>query len=81
MSTATHYDSTDIYVTAFLVSQGAELNGTERSPDGRVHFLLRRVEGMDELLQAYWSNKPVPVVPSQLYGSLKFLKSVIHSRP
>lgn len=81
MSAPTQYDSTDIYVTAFLISQGAELEGTERSQDGRVHFILRRVDGMDELLQAYWSNKPVAVIPSQLYGSLKFLKSVIHSRP
>ena len=80
MDQQTHLDSTDIYVSAYLISQGATLDGTERTPDGRVHFHLRRVDGMDELLQAYWSNKPVSVVPSQLYGSLKFLKSVIHSQ-
>ncbi|MAE68454.1 hypothetical protein CL635_01425 [bacterium] len=79
MNHETHLDITDIYASAYLLSQGVELDGTERTPDGRVHFHLRRIEGMDELMQVYWSNKPTPVVPAQLYASLKFLKSVIHS--
>lgn len=80
MQPSTHLDLSDLYAASFLVSQGAQLEGTERTPDGRVHFLLRRMEGMDELLQTYWQNTPVPVVPAQLYSSLKFLKSVLHSR-
>ena len=79
MHQETHLDITDIYAAAYLVSQGAELDGNERTPDGRIHFLLRRMDGMDELVQAYWSNSPVSVVPAQLFSSLKFLKSVIHA--
>lgn len=74
-------DLSDVYATAWLVSQGTQLVGTERAPDGRMHFLLRRMEGVDELLKAYWQNTPIPVVPAQLYGSLKYLKSLLHSRP
>ncbi|MFH0851712.1 MAG: hypothetical protein V1876_03100 [Candidatus Peregrinibacteria bacterium] len=80
MQPSTYLDLSDLYVASFLVSQGAQLEGTERTPDGRVHFLLRRMEGMDELLQAYWSNSPVSVVPAQLFASLKFLKSVLHAQ-
>ncbi|TSC58084.1 MAG: hypothetical protein Greene041619_773 [Candidatus Peregrinibacteria bacterium Greene0416_19] len=76
-----YLELTDIYAAAFLISQGVQLEGTERSSDGRVRFILRRTEGMDELLQAYWSNSPVSAVPAQLYSSLKYLKSLIHSRP
>ena len=79
MQPETHLDQTDIYAAAYLLSQGAQLDGTERTPDGRIHFLLRRMEGMDDLLQAYWSNSPVSVIPAQLFSSLKFLKSVIHA--
>jgi len=80
MSNETHLDQTDIYVAAFLLSQGGQLDGTERTPDGRVHFLMRRMEGMDELLQLYWSNKPVAVIPAQLFSSLKYCKGIIHSQ-
>ena len=80
MNHETHLDTADIYVSAYLISQGAELDGTERTPDGRVHFHLRRIEGMDKLTQVYWSNKPTSVVPAQLFSALKFLKSIIHSQ-
>lgn len=80
MQPTTHLELSDLYAASFLISQGAQLEGTERSLDGRVHFHLRRMEGMDELLQTYWQNTPVPVVPAQLYASLKYLKSLLHSR-
>ena len=80
MNHETHLRLSDIYASAYLISQGAQLESTEKESDGRMHFLLRRTEGMDELLQAYWSNSPVEVVPAQLYSSLKFLKSIIHSQ-
>lgn len=79
MNHATHLDLTDIYACAFILSQKGQLDGTKRASDGRVHFLLRHMEGMEELLQTYWSNRPVSVVPAQLFSSLKFLKSVIHA--
>ncbi len=79
MNHKTHLDLTDIYAAAFLVSQGVQLDGSERQSDGKVHFLLRSSEGLDEMLQSYWSNSPVSVVPAQLFSSLKFLKSVIHA--
>ena len=80
MHISSHLDLSDLYATAWLISQGAQLEGTERTPDGRVHFLLRRTEGIDELLQSYWQNTPVSVVPAQLYSSLKYLKSLLHAR-
>ncbi len=80
MHISPHLDLSDLYAASFLVSQGAQLEGTERTPDGRVHFLLRRTEGLDELLQSYWQNTPVSVVPAQLYSSLKYLKSLLHAR-
>lgn len=81
MQPSTHLDLSDLYVAAYLVSQGAQLEGTERAPDGRVHFHLRRMEGMEDLLQMYWQNTPVPIVPAQLFSALRYLKSLLHSKP
>ena len=81
MSNDSQLNLTDIYLSAFLVSQGAQLETTKRDPDGRIHFFLRGMEKMDELQRAYWSNTPVAVVPAQLFASLKYLKGLIHSRP
>ena len=80
MNPQSHFESADLYLCAFLVSQGARLDGTTRDPRERVFFSLRREEGMDELLQQYWSNQPLLLTPSQLFSALKHLKSLIHSQ-
>ena len=75
--------STDIYLCSFCLSMGAVLERVERDESGRVHFLLHAEgsKGMDELVRLYWSNEPVPIVPSRLLGSLKHLKGLLYSHP
>jgi len=79
MNTQTRLESFDIYLCSFLLANGAQLEGVERE-NGRVRFIIRRKEGLDTFLDSYWSNKPVPVVPSTLFASLKHLKSLVYSR-
>ena len=78
MSPQHRFESSDIYLSSYLLSQGARLQGVERDKE-RMTFLIVREEGLDELLKAYWSNEPVTVIPAQLYASLKFLKSLLYS--
>jgi len=77
------FDSTDIYLCSFLVTRGAVLDGVERDASGKVRFLLHAESKgvLDEWVRAYWSSEPVLLVPSRLLGSLKHLKSLLHSHP
>lgn len=79
MSPQQRFESSDIYLSAYLLSQGATLEGVRRGADNKVTFLLQRESAFSDLLTAYWSNEPVSVVPAQLYASLKFLKSLLYS--
>jgi hypothetical protein len=76
-----NYETEDIHVCAFLLCQGASLDGLERERSGRVRFHIKRTENIDELLRIYWSNDAIAIVPSRLFASLKHLKSLVHSQP
>ena len=78
MNSQTRYESYDIYVCAFLLASGARLEGIEHE-GRRVRFLVECDTGLKKLLDDYWSNQPVPAVPSALFASLKHLKGLIHS--
>lgn len=77
--TCNTFNSTDIYLCAYLVSHNVRLRGVERDHNGRAHFYLESNEGLDALVQRYWSGKPVPVIPAQLFAALKHLKGLLHS--
>ena len=79
MNSQLRFESSDIYLSAYLVSQGAKLEGVERDKDNRMVFLIGREDNLDSLLRDYWSNEPVTVIPSQLFAGLKFLKSLLYS--
>lgn len=78
MHSETRYESFDIYVCAFLLANGARLEGVERE-GGRVRFLVRCEADLQKLLDEYWSNQPIFTVPSALFASLKHLKGLLHS--
>ena len=73
------FETTDIYAASFAISQGARMEGCDRSDPRRVIFLLEKSPKLDGLLDTYWSGTPVEVVPSQLFASLKHLKSLVYS--
>ncbi len=73
------FATTDIYAASFAISQGVRLEGCDRRDSRRVVFLLERNAKLDGLLENYWNGEPVTVVPSQLFASLKHLKSLLHS--
>jgi hypothetical protein len=76
-----HYETSNVYLASFLLSQGATLTGHERVSPRRTMFRFRSDEALHELLRLYWRSDPLPVVPMRLFGSLQKLKSLIRKRP
>jgi hypothetical protein len=76
-----HYETSNVYLAAFLLCQGAVLTGYERVSPRRTLFQFRSDEKLHELLRLYWRNDPQPVVSAQLFASLQRLKSLIRKRP
>lgn len=73
------YETSDIYIAAFLMTVGADLVGVDRSDRKRVKFQLKTdPETREELVRGYWSGKAMTIVPSQLFSCLKHLKGQIY---
>jgi hypothetical protein len=79
--THSHYETSNVYLAAFLLCQGAALTGYERVSPRRTVFRFRSDETLHELLRLYWRNDPMPIVPLRLFASLQELKSLIRRRP
>jgi hypothetical protein len=71
---APQYKTTDVYLSAFLLSEGAALQGRTRLAPKRVEFRFRADERLHELLRWYWRGQPLPLVPARLFASLRTLK-------
>jgi hypothetical protein len=68
------YKTTDVYLSAFLLSEGAKPEGRTRLAPKRVEFRFRADERLHELLRLYWRGRPLLVVPARLFGALRTLK-------
>jgi|GEM_PF-1321667 len=65
----------DLYQSAFLLTKGIPLIGTERA-EGRTFFLFRDEGKVKEFVEQYFSNETVPVLSFK--GSLRELKVLVH---
>jgi hypothetical protein len=76
-----HYETSDIYLAAYLLSQGATFVNCRRVGPRRNVFSFAADEKLHELLRLYWMNGPMTLVPGQLFAALRRLKSLSRLRP
>jgi Domain of unknown function (DUF5659) len=78
---ASQYETSNVYLAAFLLCQGATLLGFERVSPRRNLFRFASDEALHNLLRLYWQNVPFTIVPTKLFNSLRELKSRTRLRP
>ena len=71
------YETSDVYLAAFLLCMGAKFLGFSRPSKRRVLFQFRSDEQLHELLRLYWKNGEVSLIPARLFGSLRRLKGIV----
>ncbi len=76
-----HHETSDIYLAAYLLSQGATFVICRRVGLRRNIFSFVADESFHELLRLYWRQQPMSLVPAQLFDSLRRLKSISRLRP
>jgi hypothetical protein len=69
------YRTPDLYQSAFLLTKGITLIGTERA-EGRAFFLFRDEGRVRELVEQYFGNALIPALSFK--SSLRELKSLLH---
>lgn len=69
----------DLALASALVSRGFSLAGIERtSHGGRSSFIFDRNEELDQVIQAYWSDR-LQVNPKAYFDVLKHIKTRLYS--
>lgn len=80
MSIHDSFSTSDLPQATFLYASGIPLIGIEPIDDRRREFCFERIEGIEELLVAFASGRPIPMIPSRLLAAHKHLKSLLHAR-
>ncbi|MFL5328576.1 MAG: DUF5659 domain-containing protein [Gemmataceae bacterium] len=75
------YETSDLYLASYLLCMDAVLIETERVGPRRTVFRFESNEFLHALLRSYWSNDRVSIRPTQLFGTLRRLKSRIRRKP
>ncbi len=73
--TATEYVTTDIYCASFLRHRGALLTGLRRLGPKKVEFRFLAGPELHDLLRLYWSGVLTPVIPWELFMTMRQLKN------
>lgn len=73
-----YFESYDLGLCATLASLGHELFCLDKTSPGRVKFIFKRTENMDELVNEYWSGK-LQVSARVMFDNIKMLKNRIYS--
>ena len=69
------YRTSDLYLSAFFLTKGITLIGTERA-EGRTFFLFRDTGGVREVVEQYYGNAMIPALSFK--SSLRELKALVH---
>jgi hypothetical protein len=72
------YKTADLYQSAYLLTKGISLIGSERA-DGYTLFMFRNEERIKLLVQEYFSDVSVPVLSYK--GRLRELKALLFDGP
>ena len=68
----------DLSLATTLFVSGVKLESLDRSKP-RIQFNFRRVEGLDDLIEAYW-RKELKIEPIAFTMAQKFLKNQLFNR-
>ena len=69
------YVTTDIYLASFLRHRGAALTGLRRLGPKKVELRFAADADLHALLRLYWSGVLTPVVPWELFMTLRQLRN------
>jgi hypothetical protein len=72
------YTSFDIGLIACLLSRGFELLAIDKTNRRKARFVIRRDEGIDMAVRAYWDGK-LSVDGRTMFDNLKMLKNRLYS--
>lgn len=74
----TYFQSHDIGLVGFLLCQDFELVSLDKTIKNKVLFVLKRSDGLDEIIQNYW-NFNSSVDAQTYFNQIKRLKNQIYS--
>lgn len=73
-----YFSHTDLGLCSFLVLMGHSVKFLEKN--GRQGtFFFERSQGLERLVEAYWSRRSVEIIPAGLFEIAKHLKSRVDS--
>ena len=75
--TENYYQTTDLALAAVL-SLTFPLDSVDKTNPAKAHFIYKRSEGLDQLIEAYWKQE-IKVEPQLYFQSLKVLKNRLYS--
>ncbi len=75
------YETSDLPLAAFVLSQGVPLAACIRASARRFVFQFPADEQLHRFLRLYWHRVPLEVIPAELYAALSDLKSLIRAQP
>lgn len=71
------YESSDLFLTAFLLAKGLQLNRTRKLTPQKVFFVLEGCPAREKLVADYYSGRAL-VDPLRYQNELRNLKSLIY---
>lgn len=77
-SGSSHFSTFDLGLSAALISVGFSLVSLDRENLRKVQFTLRRGDGMDAVVDAYWADR-LEVKARTYFDTLKMLKNRLYS--
>ena len=72
-----YFRHADLHLICALVTLGFTIDSTDKSDPQRVIFSIKRTEGLDEAVEAYW-NDQLRLNPKEYATNLKHLKTRIY---
>ena len=72
------YETHDLGLAAALRTCGFKLIGFEPTASRRIAFVFEATPSLDEAIQRFWTGQ-LPVDALSYFGSVKLLKTQIHS--
>ena len=72
------YKTSDLALSAALISYNFKLESMEKEKSGRFYFIFNKTNELETFIQEFWLKK-LYIEPISYYQNIKFLKNTIHS--
>jgi hypothetical protein len=73
------YQSSDLALSAALISEGFDLVSIDKTDPKRCQFTFKKLAGIEQAADAYWSGR-LRVSARLMFDNLKMLKSRLYSK-